>query len=189
MQIVISGTHASGKSTLISDFAMRHREFIVLPDAFELLDEAWDRPGAGMFAAQLGISAARLVPDDASECASDRIAERGPIDFLAYLLALEEITRISLDDDLLERARAVTAEALSHVDLLVALPLMREDALAPGPEEHPELRAAMNDALLDLLGDAELLGAATRVVEVAGDPAHRCSSLESLVSEWRASNP
>ena len=185
MQIVISGTHASGKSTLISDFAMLHREFIVLSDAFELLDEAWDRPGAGMFAAQLGISAARLAPDDAS----DRIAERGPIDFLAYLLALEETARISLDGDLLERARAVTAEALSHVDLLVALPLTREGALAPGSEEHPELRAAMNDALLDLLGDAELLGTGTRAVEVTGDPAHRCSSLESLVSEWRTSNP
>ena len=32
MRIVVSGTHASGKSTLISDFALRHPEFTVLPD-------------------------------------------------------------------------------------------------------------------------------------------------------------
>lgn len=32
MRIVVSGTHASGKSTLVSDFAVRHPDFVVLPD-------------------------------------------------------------------------------------------------------------------------------------------------------------
>ena len=36
MRIVISGTHASGKSTLIADFASRRPEFEVFPDPYEL---------------------------------------------------------------------------------------------------------------------------------------------------------
>ncbi|MFC4138171.1 MULTISPECIES: hypothetical protein [unclassified Microbacterium] len=35
MRIVVSGTHASGKSTLIDAFAAEHPEYRVLPDPFE----------------------------------------------------------------------------------------------------------------------------------------------------------
>ena len=62
MRIVVSGTHASGKSTLISDFVQRHPEYEVLPDPFELMDESWDAPSAALFAAQLSVAAARLAP-------------------------------------------------------------------------------------------------------------------------------
>jgi hypothetical protein len=44
------GTHASGKSTLIADFARRHPEYAVFADPFELIDESDDRPAAAMFA-------------------------------------------------------------------------------------------------------------------------------------------
>lgn len=54
MRIVVSGTHASGKSTLISDFATAHPEFAVLPDPFEeLLDDSFDEPDAALFGRQL----------------------------------------------------------------------------------------------------------------------------------------
>lgn len=84
VRIVVSGTHASGKSTLISDFASRHPEFTVLPDPFELVDED-DAVGAALFAAQLRIAADRLTDEPGR---THVIAERGPLDFLAYLLAL-----------------------------------------------------------------------------------------------------
>ncbi|WP_395245753.1 hypothetical protein ACGGZK_08080 [Agromyces sp. MMS24-K17] len=176
MRIVVSGTHSSGKSTLISDFALRHPEFTVLPDPFELVDETWDAPGAAMFAAQLRVAAARLGPE---ESAGDLIAERGPIDFLAYLLALDELTGSAGSREFLERAAAITTEALGHVDLLVVLPLTARDRLAPGPDEHLELRAAMNDALLDLVDDPDLIGGRSKVVEIAGDRAARLAALES----------
>ena len=85
MRIVVSGTHASGKSTLIADFAAAHPGYRMLPDPFELLDEAAEADAAA-FVAQLRLSAARLTrlaPGD------DVIAERGPLDFLAYLDALD----------------------------------------------------------------------------------------------------
>lgn len=178
MRIVVSGTHASGKSTLVSDFALRHPEFTVLPDPYDLLDETWDAPDAASFAAQLRISARRLDP---AESEGRVIAERGPIDFLAYLLALDELTGASSSRELLERSAAITREALGHVDLLVVLPLTAADGIVPEADEHLELRDAMNEALLDLVDDPDVVGGRLSVVEIVGDRERRLAALEARV--------
>ncbi|WP_231917847.1 hypothetical protein [Microbacterium pygmaeum] len=161
----------------MSDFALRHPEFAVLPDPFDLVDESWDSPSAALFAAQLRISAARLRPGEAAE---DFIAERGPIDFLAYLLALDDVTRVSTSRELLERATSMTRDALAHIDLLVVLPLTTRDDVAPDADEHSALREAMNDVLLDLIDNPEVVGEGTNVVEITGDRSHRLAALETL---------
>ena len=176
MRIVVSGTHASGKSTLVSDFALRHPEFAVLPDPFDLMDEAWDSPSAALFAAQLRVAARRLDPVEAAE---NLIAERGPIDFLAYLLALDELTGASSSAELLQRALAITRDALGNVDLLVVLPLAARDQIVPGHDEHLALRDAMNDALLDLIEDSDVIGEGLKVVEITGDRDRRLAALEA----------
>lgn len=178
MRIVVSGTHASGKSTLISDFALQHPEFVVLPDPFELIDETWDHPSVGMFAAQLRVSADRLLTGQAASF----IAERGPLDFLAYLLALDELGDGSLSPELLERSAAIATEALSRVDLLVVLPLDGANPIEVDDDEHRQLRRAMNDILMDLLDDPDLLGDSPRVTEIVGGRRERLSVLEALVS-------
>lgn len=183
MRIVVSGTHASGKSTLISDFAVRRPEFTVLPDPFDLIDEMWDGPSAAMFAAQLRIAAERLGSD---EFGGKVIAERGPLDFLAYLLALEDTTGVAPSPELLERSMDITAAAHAHVDLLVVLPLTSSQAIEVGADEHVELRAAMDDRLLDLVEDVDLVGEVTRVVEIVGSPLERLTRLEALVDDWSA---
>lgn len=175
MRIVVSGTHAAGKSTLVSDFTRRHPEFAVLPDPFESLDESWDAPSGASFVAQLRISAARLDPDEAAE---SLIAERGPIDFLAYLMALDHVTGTSNPPELLERAMTITREALERVDLLVVLPLTAADDETPGAEEDLPLRDAMNDILLDLIGDSEVVGERAQVVEITGGRSRRLAALE-----------
>ncbi|MFC9916855.1 hypothetical protein [Agromyces binzhouensis] len=177
MRIVVSGTHASGKSTLISDFSVRHPEFAVLPDPFELVDEAWDDPNAGLFATQLRLSASRLHPDESAE---QFIAERGPIDFLAYLHALDELAGTSVSRDLLKRSESITREALQHVDLLVVLPLTTMDGIAAGADEHLALRDAMNDALLDLIDDPDVVGERPEVVEITGNRNQRLAAIEAL---------
>lgn len=177
MRIVVSGTHASGKSTLISDFALRHPGYTVLADPFDSLDEASDSPGAAMFIAQLRITAERLR----EETAADLIAERGPIDFLAYVLALAELSGTAADERLIERAYAMSADAMRRVDLLVVLPLSAGDGIRIGAEEHPELRDAMNDVLLELLDDPDLVGADVEAIEITGDPRTRIALLESAI--------
>lgn len=176
VRIVVSGTHASGKSTLISDFAAVHREYDVLPDPFELIDESLDAPSARVFLLQLQISAERLyeVRPDANV-----IAERAPLDFLAYLAALDETGRGASSDQVFERARALTATAMRQVDVLVLLPLNSVDQIwVPADEDH-DLRDAMNGALLELSDDPDLVGQRTRVAELTGDRSRRLALLES----------
>lgn len=186
VRIVVSGTHASGKSTLISDFSLRHPDYTVLPDPFELLDESADVPSAGVFASQLHLTADRLTEEHPEK---DLIAERGPLDFLAYLLALADLTGRPLDAGTLERATTRTAEALRAVDVLIVLPLTGRDPIHVSTDEHLELRVAMNDVLLELLDDQDVIGEDVTVVEVAGTPAERLAAVEALWGDgptpWR----
>lgn len=177
MRIVVSGTHASGKSTLVSDFSAMHRGYEVLPDPYELVDAAGDEPDAGLFLAQLGASARRLLEFGRG---ARVIAERGPLDFLAYLTALDGLRRPSRTGGHPSRAVEVTVAAMAHVDLLVLLPLNRE--IRVPDEEDPQLRAAMDDALLELADDPDLVGD-VRVIEVTGDPASRLAQLSDAVRD------
>lgn len=177
MRIVVSGTHASGKSTLVCDLAAALR-CEQLPDPFELVDDL-EPGGAESFVAQLELAAERLVelPTGAAV-----VAERGPVDSLAYLEALADLGRRSASPDALGGLRAVTAAAMAHVDLLVVLPLEVPDVIRVPDDEDPDLRAAMDARLLDLVDDDELVGAATWVVEVVGSPQHRLDQVLTAVA-------
>lgn len=176
MRIVISGTHASGKSTLIADFVAAHPGYRVLPDPFDLLDEA-EGADAGVFVAQLRLSAARLERLLPGETV---IAERGPLDFLAYLDALDVLGRRGVTRDLLRAAAQTTARAMAQADLLVLLPLTPADDISVPADEDPELREAMDAALREFADDPDLTGAA-RVVEIVGPPDRRLRLLEDAV--------
>lgn len=176
LRAVVSGTHGSGKSTLIGDFAMSHREWEVLPDPFEDIDAAAAEPDAALFLRQLRIAAERLL----EPATGPVIAERGPLDFLAYLDALDALGRRSSAPELLERGRRLTARAMDGVDLLILLPLTATDPIGVGAEEDPELREAMDLALLELADDPDLTGGA-RVVEITGDRARRLRRLEDAI--------
>lgn len=177
MRIVVSGTHASGKSTLVADFAARNPGFTVLPDPFELVEASYDEPEAGMFWQQLRITAARLAELDAG---SRVIAERGPLDFLAYLTALDTLGRPGRSPEAVRRGYAVTAAAMADVDLLVLLPLSARTPIAVPDDEDPDLREATDEALLELSDDPDLVGGAT-VIELAGAPEERLAELERVV--------
>ena len=119
MRVAISGTHGSGKSTLISDFAMSHREWSVLPDPYEYIDASEEAAGAAAFGKQLAVTARRL----ARRAAEPQIAERSPLDFLAYLHALDALRRPGDAADLFELNFWVASRAMKNIDLLVLLPL------------------------------------------------------------------
>jgi hypothetical protein len=184
VRIVVSGTHASGKSTLIADFCATHPGFAHLPDPFELLDDFDDQPHPSSFLAQLAISAQRL---EEIEPDTDVIAERGPLDFLAYLISWESLGGGGLPEEVLHQALALSASAMQNVDLLVLLPLNSADHIWVHPEESLELRAAMNDTLLELSDDPDLLGSQARMVEIVGDRQTRLSTLEASVNQrWNS---
>ncbi|GAA1963059.1 AAA family ATPase [Agromyces allii] len=181
MRIVVSGTHASGKTTLIDDVLGAHPEFERLGDPFELVDDALDEPDASTFFEQLVSSARRIPTTDAA--GRSIIAERGPIDFLAYLSALDALRRAGRSSSLFARGLDLTAAAMQHVDLLVVLPLHHRDDLPVGDDEDLELRAAMDEALLELVDDPDLVGESTAVIEVSGDRAARLAAVERALAD------
>lgn len=169
MRIVVSGTHGSGKSALVADFAHEHPEYVVLADLFETGDSI-ECGDAGAFAAHLRFSAGRLLQLPPS---SDVIAERGPIDYLAYLDALEMLGRSAHARTLFRGGVSDAAAAMRHVDLLVVLPL---DEAESSSGDDPHLRSAMNESLLALTYDPDLIGE-VRVAEITGDRASRLAQL------------
>jgi hypothetical protein len=179
VRIVVSGTHASGKSTLVSDLAEAFG-CDRLPDPFELVDDPVDPAGADSFVAQLEVAAERLVE---LPCGTDVVVERCPLDLLAYLEALADLGRPSVGREATARLRATTQVAMCHVDLLVVLLLDPRDGITVPDDEDPQLRAAMDERLADLVDDDELVGPGTRVLEVAGSPEMRLAQVLSVVDE------
>ena len=172
MRIAVSGTHCSGKSTLIEDFTAAHRHYELVPEPYELLDESYSEPTVDDFHRQLEISVetVRGYPPGAF-----MIAERSPLDFIAYILALEDAPPA-------QRALDLAAAGMAHIDLLVVLPL-DEEIEAPDAEDRA-LREAMNERLFSLIGTDEfdlLRNAGVRVVEVTGPPRRRLMELERAV--------
>lgn len=178
MRIVVSGTHASGKSTLIADFLAAHPEYLSLGDPFDdLEEEAVDPSGEASFAGQLRIAAGRLR---ATAGQQDVIAERGPLDFAAYLIALERLGRS--DGALVERAIAIAEDSLALVDLVVLVPLDARRSIRIPADEDPALREAMDQALFDLADDlAQDTG--VRLLTVAGDGEERLATLVEAIAE------
>ena len=180
MRIVVSGTHASGKSTLIADLRAALPEYLVLGDPFDDIDD--DAPtGERSFAAQLAVTAARLR-ETAHE--PSVVSERGPLDFVAYLTALESLGRS--DGSLLARATEIAAASLREIDLVVVLPLDRRHPILVPDDEDPELRDAMDDALLEIVDDLERDGALPALLVVSGDPQERLAHVLEAVSAPRA---
>ena len=172
MRIAVSGTHGSGKSTLVEDFLAAHPEYVHEPEPYVWLDDANAEPGADELFHQLEVSVERLRSHPSG---ARVIAERAPLDFVAYLLALRELRR---GGDLVDSAVDIAREGMAHLDLIAVLPL--EAAVGEvAEEEDPELRAAMNDCLLDIVATErfELL-CGVRVVELQGTPRERLAALE-----------
>lgn len=89
VRIAISGTHFSGKSTLVEELSRKLPGYLAVEEPYYLLaDEGYDfpeQPSAEDYQAQLQRSIESLGEGEA-----DVLFDRCPADFLAYLLAHEE---------------------------------------------------------------------------------------------------
>jgi hypothetical protein len=190
VRIAVSGTHGSGKTTLVEDFLAAHREYLHEPEPYEWLEDVYgeavgEEPTADDFRRQLKVSVDRLAN---YERGASVIAERSPVDFLAYIFALSDLGRSGRDCELVAASAELAAAGMAHVDLLVVLPLGGRDGIVvPGSEDLP-LRAAMNDRLLDLITADEYAlfrNGSPRVAEIHGQRQQRLRLLEQAVTELR----
>jgi hypothetical protein len=191
MRVAISGTHCSGKSTLIDAFLLAHPSFAYEPEPYtQLQDEYGDtfaaEPSADDFYQQLAFNIDQLrcyQPTD------DVIYERCPVDFLAYLLALQDLRRSTAAVRLIELSIGSVMDALPLLDVIVFLPLNTADGVAVSDTEDPALRRAVDRRLIGLLSDDDFdLFPARRpmVVEAHGSTGQRLRVLETALRSQQA---
>lgn len=144
MRIGISGAHGTGKTTLAEALCQRLPGHVTADEPYYLLEEEGYEfafpPSLDDYRAQLACSLRTLSQPTARPAI---VFDRTPLDYLAYLAAVGA-------DPEREADPAALRSALATLDLLVITVITPETEQALPTPELPELRAQMNDALLDL---------------------------------------
>ena len=172
MRIAVSGTHHTGKSTLIDEFLRVHPDFTHEPEPYAVMvedfgEEFSSEPCVEDFNRQLQFNIERLRQHAPEERV---IYERCPLDFLAYVDAL--------DSNSVEELLDASSEAMQQLDLIVYLPL---DAVWLD-SEMPKLQKAVDRRLSAIFREDAfgLLSAChARIIEASGSTAQRLRLIES----------
>jgi predicted ATPase len=166
MRIAISGTHRSGKSTLVGDLAGALPEYSTVEEPYWLLVEEGyefaEMPSVEDFELQLERSIAYLVEGD-----ENVIFDRCPADLLAYLLTHSEAQAFDL-----KRWLPRVRKAMETLDRVIFLPVEERDRIALSPSEDAELRMLVDEKLREILLE-DSFGFDVEVVEVTGSPRER----------------
>ncbi|HET6979143.1 MAG TPA: AAA family ATPase [Pyrinomonadaceae bacterium] len=174
MRIAVSGTHGVGKSTLIDEFLRRHPEFVYEPEPYTVLvedfgEEFGAEPCVEDFRRQLEFNLERLGQHTADE---NVIYERCPLDFLAYIAALDQQTA--------EKLVETVKEVMQQLEVVVYLPL----AEANKADEFPKLQRAVDRTLSSIFREDEfgiMSSTDATVVEAEGSTDQRLRILENYM--------
>lgn len=161
MRIAISGTHLTGKSTMIDALVDQLPGYVAVPEPYEILEEqGYDfahPPTVEDYVVQLRQSLALH-----RRSSRNIIFDRCPLDFVAYILASPGSDRFDI-----EQWRAPILAALASLDLIVAIhidpvhdPIGSIEDAAFRTAVDTELRDLLDSDSLDLCGDAEILALA-----------------------------
>ena len=166
MRIAISGTHASGKSTLVEELAGVLPKYLTVDEPYYLLEEEGhqfpEMPSIEDFELQLERSIELLNGGEA-----DVIFDRCPADLLGYLLTHEDADLFDLED-WLPRARA----AIKTLDLIVFVPVEDRDRIALPRSMNADFRSDVDEKVREILLDNSL-DFDVDVLTVTGSPRDR----------------
>lgn len=186
MRVAVSGTHCCGKSTLIDEFLLAHPDFTHEPEPYTVLEEDYGEvfaaePSPDDFYRQLEFNVDRLRRYQSG----DRVIfERSPVDFFAYMLAINEVRRSEGTTQLIERSLGMVMDAIQLLDLIVFLPLSDEEGIVMSDSEYPELRSAVNCRLVGIFNNDDFnlfISHRPVVLEAMGSTAQRLRMLESAL--------
>lgn len=177
MRIAISGTHCTGKSTLIEEFLRAHPDFVHEPEPYTVLVEEFDEefsaePCVEDFYRQLEFNIDRLREHAPG---THVIYERCPIDFLAYIDAL--------DSRAAQASLGLVSDAIQNLDLILYLPL--DDTIEVSDDEFPKLRESVDHRLNAIFNEDEfgiISSSHVVVVEAKGSISQRLRILEKALT-------
>jgi hypothetical protein len=180
MRVGISGTHGTGKTTLVEALCACLPGHMAADEPYCLLEEEGYEfefpPSLEDYRALL----ARSVRSLTSPPLLRRIIfDRTPLDYLAYLAATGA-------DPSAETGSAALQPAFGSLDLLVITPITPATEQLLPPAELPRLRSQMNDALLELVYDDPLHAwADTPVLELSGPLDGRLDAVLAALGQAR----
>lgn len=183
MRIAISGSHGTGKSTLIDVLSPALRCFEKVEEPYCLLTAEGhvfaDPPNIDDFEQFLERSLGLL----SAPGPKDILFDRCPADYLAYLVALRKPSPNSLATTLRD-----VRDALRTVDLVVYVPIERPDRI-PAGGELVRLRQRVDALLREMLIDDDW-GFGVQALEVRGTPEQRARNVEEhLVHKYALNLP
>jgi GTPase SAR1 family protein len=181
MRIAVTGTHGSGKTTLIEDLVESLASYQSVPEPYWLLAQDGtpfaDGPNTADLEEQLGRSCTLLL-DQVTE--DSVVFDRCPLDFIAYL----DVVSASEGHEWLPQGRLLhrVGKALATLDLIVFVPLRQPDEIRVSIE-FPQLRSRVDRRLKAMLrqDDLGLLGHDTRILEVSGTREHRVTQIVAAI--------
>lgn len=171
MRIAISGTHRSGKSTLIDELSSVLPDHVRVDEPYLRMEEDGHEfshpPSLEDFEAQLEHSIEALC-----EVRKHALFDRCPLDFLAYAAVHEDADAFDLDGWLPE-VRA----ALETLDLIVFVPIEAKDRIVFSPDaDEEDSRGRVDEKLRELLLD-DPFELDVEVLEVAGSAQSRARAV------------
>ena len=145
MKIAVTGAHRVGKTALaeklhesLADYELRAEPYYELEELGHLFSEL---PEVDDFLGQLEYSMEQI-----SSSSQNVIFDRCPIDFLAYIRAIDESENIQ---SVFNKVESV----MSEIDLLVFVPVEEPDLIRCEESDLPELRYRINEILNDWIWD------------------------------------
>ena len=179
MRIAISGSHRTGKSTLVAALAEHLPRYENVDEPYHSMEEDGHEfshpPSVDDFVAQLERSLAEM-----SRGSGDVLFDRSPLDFLAYIQTHEEADSFDTDEWL-----PGIRNAVESLDFVVFVPVEARDRIRfSAPDDETRTRTAVNEALREMLVD-DALELGVEVLEVEGDVESRVRQVLRRIAEPR----
>lgn len=171
MRIAISGSHRTGKTTLLASLSELLPSYATVDEPYHSMEEDGHEfshpPTLEDFEAQLERSI-RDLEDERSNVLFDRC----PLDFLGYIAAQEDADSFDADEWLPEIHAAVDT-----LDLIAFVPIESRDRIAlSASDEHDATREIVDEKLREMLVD-DAFDLGIDVLEVEGDPENRARAV------------
>jgi predicted ATPase len=175
MRIAVSGTHLSGKSTLVEALSEELPQYTTVEEPYYLLQEEGyefaESPSIEDFELQLERSIENL-----DESSPDVIFDRCPADILGYLLAHADVEAFGIEE-WLPRVQA----AIRKLDLIVFLPIEEPDRIVLPFSQDAEYRQQVDEKLKEIILENPF-DFEVDVLEVTGSLNSRVESVLSHIS-------
>jgi hypothetical protein len=173
-----------GKSTLISDFILRHPEYHTMVEPYYLLQEDNEaefslEPSLDSLLAQLKYSIQQLM-----QSKDNIIFDRCPVDYIAYAMTLLDKEEIDINDSEISELFPEVKSALNTLDLIVFLPMTKDHPIEY-TEENAAYRKAADKCFKKIYRDdiCDIFPRFNhpRIIEIFGEPLTRVKILESYL--------